>query len=308
MSPRLAWILVPLLGITELCGQLHFSHAAPRQAQWRAARTTLARLRHPGDLVVIAPAWESPMARQAFGETLMPLKDVARSDVTGYQRVIEVSVLGQQAPELRGFRLVSETTNGKFTFRTLSNPNFHRTRFDFVDHVAPNQLEVSVAAGHEAIRRAPCAFSAHAIPETGGLFGPVAYPKQRFLCRGGREFFVGVTIIDDQDYRPRRCIYAHPPDVGSLTLDYHDVPMGRVLHGHAGLSYFLYRDGGPAPVELSAYVDGSLVGHYTHHAARGWVSFDFDTRAFAGQRADVRWVIQSSDARHNNFCFAAVAQ
>jgi hypothetical protein len=167
--------------------------------------------------------------------------------------------------------------------------------------VHPPHLAVSEGTG----LRATCAFTAHAAVVTGGLHGAVAFPRERYSCAGGGPFFVGVTIIDDQDYRPRRCIWAHPSLEGELTLHFPGVPMGKQLRGYAGLSYFLARDGVGTPVELSIEVNGREVGRYVHQDERGWRPFNFTTATMAGTTADVEFVIRSASPDRRDFCFYA---
>src|SRR5262249_39686030 len=118
---------------------------------------------------------------------------------------------------------------------------------------------------------------------------------------------VGVTIIDDQSYRPRRCIWAHPPFAGALRLRFANVPLGRTLRGFAGLSYFLFRDGWGEPVELGVRVDDAVLGSYRHHDEWGWHAFSLSSTAFAGRSATVEVEVRAERAEHRDFCFALEA-
>src|ERR1041385_4579472 len=98
----LAWLCVPLAGLVELGGHFYFSSRAPKVEDWVSSKSTVARIRHTGDLIVVAPDWAEPNARLAFGDFWFPLADVARPDETAYARAVEVSIVGASAPELRG--------------------------------------------------------------------------------------------------------------------------------------------------------------------------------------------------------------
>ena len=76
----LAWLLVPAVGLVELGAHAYFSSRPPSPDEWKTGKATLAGLRKHGELVVIAPEWAEPNARFAFGDELMPLRDVARAD------------------------------------------------------------------------------------------------------------------------------------------------------------------------------------------------------------------------------------
>src|SRR6266536_5522047 len=102
-------LLVPILGLVELGAHFFFSRRAPTHDQWSEVRGLVASWYEPGEVVVIAPHWAEPMARWSFGESLMPLRDVARPDVTRYAKALEVSVLGGRPPEITNRKLLRET-------------------------------------------------------------------------------------------------------------------------------------------------------------------------------------------------------
>jgi hypothetical protein len=232
----------------------------------------------------------------------MPLAQVARPDESAIPKAIEVSVLGHAAPELAGWRRLNEKTLGPFRLAVLENPSSARPRFNFVDALGPERTSVFVEQGEQ--RRA-CNFSDRARSVTGGLHGHVAFPRRRFQCPGGDAFFVGVTVIDDERYRPRRCIWAHPMLDGPLVIAYRDVPLGDVVRGHAGLSWFIHRDGGRPPVDLELRVNGQTLGQHSHRDEQGWAPFSFGLGKYAGQTATVELVVRSAEIRERHFCFEA---
>ena len=251
---------------------------------------------------MIAPRWAEPMARQALGDALMPLADVARPDESGYARAVEVSILGQHAPELGSWTTGSEERHGRFTLRVLDNPKPAKVSFDFVDHVTPDRVDVSETVGGAP---RPCPFRSNAPVSNGGLGGNPTFPAQRFACGSGDWYFVGVTVIDDNhEFRPRRCIWAHPTPGGPLRVRYKGVPLGGVIRGYSGLPWLIFRDGGGAPVELEVKVDGASIGTAVHEDTQGWAPFSFATGR-AGQTADVEFEVRTVDNRDRHFCFYA---
>src|SRR4051794_6255769 len=90
-------LAVPVLGLLELAAHFFFSHRAPTKEQWADVRPLVASWHHPGDVVVISPFWAEPMARLKFGDAMMPLREVARPDITRYARALEVSIVGGHA-------------------------------------------------------------------------------------------------------------------------------------------------------------------------------------------------------------------
>ncbi len=283
------WLLVPFAGIVELGAELWAEHRAPRLADWTSLREPVSRLRRDGEAVVIAPRWAEPLARQALGDELMPLRDVARPDESGYRRVIEISILGERTSELASWHPVSEERAGKFKLRILENPKPDRVLFDFVDHVAPPNLEVfELVGGAEK----PCAWKTNAVVSNGSLGGNPTFPAQRFQCASGEWFFAGVTVIDDNhEYRPRRCIWSHPPSGGPMRLRFKNV-------------WLVFRDGVGPPIELEVRVAGASLGTYVHRDLDGWAPFSFPTGR-AGETADVEIEVRASNNHDRHFCFYA---
>jgi hypothetical protein len=232
---------------------------------------------------------------------MFPLDELARSDDAALTRVLEVSALGARYDGTSRFRVVSETAQGAFTLRVLENPQPLRTRYRVLEHVNPNDLGVTAVRGESSV---PCVYSDHARVFAGGLHGEVAFPRERFVCPGPASAFVGITVIDDQDYRPRRCLWAQPPPGGALKLAFSGVPFGSALRGFGGLSYFLFRDSEAPPVELSLASGGTKLGRYEHRDAWGWHPFRVATAALAGQSAPLELEVRSAGHEGRDFCLA----
>jgi hypothetical protein len=297
---RYLWLLVPGLGLVELAGHAWFATRAPRSDDWRALASAVLARKRTGEPVVVAPEWAEPFARQAFGDRAFPLNELGRSDDAAVARLLEVSALGARYEPARSWRVVSESVAGRFTLRVLENPAPVHVGYRFSEHVNPRELSVALVAGAEVT---PCEYSDHAPVLAGGLHGEVAFPRERFVCRGGASAFVGVTIIDDQDYRPRQCIWAAAPRGTKLRLTFAAVPLGSALRGFGGLSYFLFRDSDASPVTLDLASGGARLGSYVHQDAWGWHAFGFRTDALGGQSANVELSLHSGPASDRDFCF-----
>ena len=140
----------------------------------------------------------------------------------------------------------------------------------------------------------------------GGLGGHPTFPPERFECPSGIFFFVGVTVIADEEFRPRRCLWSHPPLTGEIVTRFHDVPLGKVIRGHGGLYWMTERELKGAPVTLTVRVDGDQVGSFTHRDGEGWKGFEMPLGAHAGQRArEVEIGVSSSNYKDRHFCFEA---
>lgn len=302
LQARLLWLLVPAVGLFELAAEAWASRRAPSLDEWRALRAVVMKEKRPGEPVLVAPEWAEPVARHAFGGGAFPLSELARSGMAGFARVLEVSALGAESDETRGFRVVSERESGPFTLRVLENPKPAIATFRLLEHVTPDELEVAIVTENG---ERPCSFTDRARVVSGGLLGAATFPRERFVCGGGDAGFVGVTVIDDQESRPRRCLWAKPPREGFLRLRFLRVPLGRTIAGSAGLSYFLFRDGGHPPIEFGARVGGESLGTYRHRDEWGWHGFSFDVGRHAGEVADLEFTVRSERAEARDFCFAA---
>jgi len=298
------WALsIPILGVVELAAHFYFSHRAPTKAQWDDVRSFVASWYKPGEPVVIAPQWAEPMARWSFGDALMPTRDVARPDMSSYREALEVATLGSRSPELAGWKVVREAKRGSFTVREVSNPTPSNVTYDFVDHINPESAEVHLAQGSSP---ANCSFTTTAAVESGGLGGNPTYPASRFTCPGQpSHVFVGVTIVEDEQFRPRRCIWSHPPPAGTdLVTRFKDVPLGTEVRGHTGMRWLITRDGMGTPVTIRVAVGGEVIGQVVHENDGQWKSFALPLGTWAGRRADVEFRV-SGTGGGSPVCFEA---
>ena len=296
--------LVPVAGLGELAAQIYVSRRAPSFASWQQIAAPVAALRQRDDLVVVAPRWAEPMARQVIGDEQLTMADLGRPDVSRYRTALEISILGERAPELAGWQELSRETHGKFQFRRLENPNARPVLLDFVDALSPER--VSVSTGLEA---SPCPWTDHAIVVAGGLGGHPTFPASRFQCPQGTFFNVGVTVIADETFLPRRCLWAHPPQRGELVIRYENVNLGDVIAGHGGMYWIIERELGGASVTLGVRVNGAPLGELVHNDGDGWAAFEMPLGAQAHARAAVvEFAVSSPNYQHRHFCFEAVTR
>jgi hypothetical protein len=298
---RAGLVALPLLGILEFGAYLGSTLRAPREGDWDQVTGLVREMKGEGCLVVIAPPWADPAARRAFGDELMPLRDVARPDVSRYACALEVSILGERSEELGGFRETVRREAGAFTLRKLESPRPARVVYDFVDHVRPPDADVR---GTDP--PLTCAWNAAATVVAGGLGGHPTFPRERFECPGGVFFNVGVTVIADEAFQPRRCIWSHPFARGEIVTRFHDVPLGQVIRGHGGMYWIIERERRGAPITLTVRVDGEVVGSVVHRDGDGFAPFELPLSSRAGTRAEtVEFAVSSPNYRERHFCFEA---
>jgi len=301
------WLAIPLLGLSELGAHVYFSRRFPTLDEWRALKAEVGALKQEKDLIVIAPEWAEPLARTAFSDALMPIADVARPDEAGYPRAIEVSALGNVNPLVATWPVLAEKRFGKFALRTRKNPAFKPPLYVLTDHATLPDLSASELDERGATK--PCrAIVARSSASGGGLLAPPAFPRQRLSCGPSEADFVGTTIIEDQNYRARRCLWANPSPGGLLTLNFANVPLGNQLYGYIGFPFFRFRDHGWPPVSVSFSIDGAGLGSHSHLPESGWQPFQFSTAQFRGSTHEVRIELSGSQSRELELCFYAATR
>ena len=296
-------LVVAGIGVLELLLHYRSSGAAPDMEAWRAVRPVVQAIAAPNDLILVSPRWAEPNARAVLGDALMPLEHVARADESRFPRALEISMLGAGAAELAGWKLEREQRAGAFEIRTWSNPHVQPALYDFIAGAEPPGLSVSVE--REGKPSEACAYATNQRVTNGDLGGHPTFPKQRFACRGPEWAFVGRTVIEDQNYRPRQCVWAHPIARAVLVLRYAAVPIGAVIRGYGGLPFLIEREGKGSSIELSAVVGGEVVGTVRHVDGEGWRSFELSTERFRGQTLPVEFRVQSKREARREFCFQA---
>jgi hypothetical protein len=301
---RYAFALLPLVGLGELGAHFYFAKRPPSEADWRAIRPSVLAMRQPNDLVVTSPRWTDPIARMTLGEALMPVRDVARADESRYAYAVEVSIFGVHPSSLSNWHELSKTKSGKFTMRRLQNPAYVPVVADFVERVDAGKAEVFVVDG----QKAPCPWSTNAPVYAGGLGGAPTFPSNRFVCTAPSHVFAGVTVIDDENFLPRRCVMMHVPDRGSIEARFDDVPLGSEIFGHSGMRWIIERDLTGTPIRLEVFLDGEKIGDEFHNDGQGWKSFRFPTPGRAGTKGSLLFKITSPNASRRQMCWEATTR
>jgi hypothetical protein len=295
-------VAIPLVGLLELAAHEVQAHSAVSASDWQAARAYVEGHAKTEDLVVFAPWWADPIGRQEFGPSIATFEREGRGDDSGFPRAFEVSIRGAHLPELEGWLRADRTRFGDVTVTTLQNPAPAHVLDDLVSMVDPQRMRVWRVDG---LRESECGFS-HAPTQAGALgFGP-AIPGDRFGCPGAA---VGVSVMADLGYHPRRCIYSPPPPPSGagtrLRLRFLGVRMGRTLYGHHGIYVEAERNRAGSPVTIRFTSGDSVVGSVVHHDGDGWRAFEFDTSDLAGKTVDLDAEISAPAGDRRLYCFEA---
>jgi hypothetical protein len=300
-------VLVPCVAVAELAGSAAIALRVPSGAEWDSVCTAVRSAHDPADLVVVAPRWAEPHARMRLGDDVMSLAHLARADVSRFARATEISLHGERAPDLSSFTERGTTRVGPFVLRRLENPSHEPVIYDFVERFGP-KTRVAWVDRDGVDPAEPCAWADDLPILAGGLAGHPTFPPGRFACPGGPYLTSAVTVIADEKFLPRRCIWAHPFAYGDRVVTFDDVPVGeaRRLVGHHGMYWVIERDGLGADVEIEVRVDGQRIGSATHADGDGWSSFVFDLpERPRDARGTVDLAIRSRDDDRRHYCLEA---
>lgn len=301
VTRRWLYALLPLAGLVELVLAVVDHTGGATSEEYAQLEPALADVALDRDVVVVSPRWAEPHVRRALGDRYFPLDALARSDIRVFERAIEISAYGETSEELEGFRETSRKDVGPFVVRTLENPRYEPVVFDFVAGLEPRWAS---AGGTDP--QTSCSWNERARLMTGGLGGHPTFPRRRFECPESPYLNVSVTVVADQEFMPRRCIWAHPPLSGERVVRFSGVPLGEKIVGHAGMYWMIERARIGAPVDMVVRVDGEVVGTVTHADGEGWKRFELPLGAHARKdKATVEFGVSSVDYRDRHFCFQA---
>ncbi len=300
---------MPALGLLELVAHVAQTRSVRTDEDWAAARDAAKGMVRPDDLVVFAPKWVDPVGREKFGDVIASFEREAYGDVSRFPRAIEVSIRGQREHDLVTWNKTGEQKVRGITLTTYANPDYKKTLDDLVTHLDPAHASVallrSVKDDDGAVEETPCTWSTGAA-QTGGLgFGP-AVPGNRFQCQSS---YVGVSLIADLDYVPRRVIYVPPTGYGMTTrITFRGVALGKTLHGHHGLYAEAERNKDGPVVNLKFFIGKELVGKVSHADGQGWKGFELDTSSFDGKTEDLVAEVSAESGNRRMYGFEAITR
>ncbi len=284
--------LVALLGASGLGFYARLPSRLPSDIDWGAAAALIERDARPGDAVALAPMW-AERARLVLPAWIpvMALPRYGRDeDLVGVRRVWLVSLVA--AP---GFSYGIEMD---LAGRSASYDGPQRlggielTRYDMRAPTLPLAwLPDRLAGARVRVGDEPCS------PDSGGVFRCPAPAWVRVASE-----------VREIDYLPRACLYAHPssnPDA-PLTIEFPEVPMGRLLRGHTGIIGEAMLSG-RSSVRLEVKVDEETAGVVEEPPrSPGWHPFQIDTSRNAGSTRTLSFTITADDPHQRLFCFEAM--
>lgn len=290
------------VALVEVIGHFTVQSRVVPDHDWRAAAEVLRAEVQPSDTILVAPDWASPVARMALGDLLTEPR-VAYSDLAGFTRAFELSARGRRHPDLAGREPTSVRRVGALTLREYPlGPS--PVLYDLTEHLEQARVSVRRRNGEQ-----PCPWRVGPVGRGGLGAGPMM-PAGRFECDPRHAWvFVGRTVNEDLELRPRRCVWQHPAEAGSSVITtFEDVPLGARLVLYAGLYYEHERMREHPPFELRVHVDGHEVAFMSHRDGDGWKRIEAVTGpagADPTRRGQVQIEVSATEPHLRSVCWHA---
>lgn len=142
LAPALALVAIAAWGTCRAVGA---GAGVPGDRAWAAVSQRLRAELRPGELIVVAPAWNEPTAYLHVGD-LLAVDAAGRLDAARYPAIWELSIRGARAPETRGLRADRSFAIGGVTARRY--PQAARTVVtDFAPQIATAAVGGARAGG-----------------------------------------------------------------------------------------------------------------------------------------------------------------
>jgi hypothetical protein len=294
-------VLVFALALTEALAHFVEVSRVPTDADWTAALGYVRAHWQEGDAISSAPRWADPIVRWRAGD-LIDDRMAGRSDLDAYRRLWTVSIRGARADDAPHAAPEERHAFGEVRVErwTLPTP---RVTYDFTEHVA----EAHAFRNSGGVESA-CRLVASRGESPGGLAaGPQSTPNHHSCDRGGEPWlWVGETVNEDLELRPRHCIYQHPVEGGVISLAFDDVPLGDSIVLYSGVWWEFERTLDGAPLSMVIRLDGEEIGRGTHRDGDGWSRMEAAIpEARRGGHGTVRFEVSTERAYHRTYCWAA---
>ena len=257
----------------------------PGDTDWDDAAEVVRRARKPGDALVFSPAWAHAGAPRFTGLDVDIAEKSDWYEAGKHRRVWVVASSPEREPTPpEGWTVLDRVEAGFVTVHLWQPPTDRKLAWD-ARNALPN---AKVSRG-----KAPSEESCTTFKDGRWSCGP-AHPWQN----------VG-PISRDIDGRVRRVIWAHARDNNEpLVIRWTDVPAGRTLTVHMGLTQRAIEQDTGAPVTVEVRVNDRVVATRTlpiHDG--GWYRHDVDVTGLGG--LDVALRIVAAKNQDRQFCFTA---
>lgn len=302
-SPRFAsavWLVALSIALVELTGTFLARARTAREADWRAAAAYVRQHFGERDVLTSAPAFTDPTLRWVAGD-LLSTEQVGRSDLAGFDRLWALSVDGGHPEEAPRRRPELEQRFGRV--RVL--------RWSLLPDQPPSERVVDLSGQLARARvslgdpERACLYRNVSMHGGGLGAGPMA-PNARFVCDSRRPWlWVGETIVEDLELKPRRCVWQHPAGDEPVRVRLAPERLGERIVFYGGLYYEDEREKRGGEIVARISIDDQPVAEMRHHDGDGWAKLEIDTRDFLGKTASIGVETTAHDPHRRSFCWAA---
>lgn len=299
------WLLLLVLPLVEVVGHFVVQARVPTDDEWAQAAAFVTSELDEDDNVVVAPDWADPLLRLHMGDAL-DARRVGYADFAPFDRVWMLSIRGHRHPELAEYVPAFERAFGRV--RVL--------RYDFgpssVEFDLTRRIRTATVVYQQGGRNRACPWRSQPRNHGGGLSQGPLFPEDRFQCDTRRRWlFVGPTVNEDLELRPRACIWQHPQGNEPVRTTFHDVPLGDRIVLYGSLYYEHERKLEHGEVTLRVLVDGVEVGRLVHRDGDGHKRLEALTRAPGSTEpatGDVAIEVTADNPHLRTICWSATTR
>ena len=297
------WLLVAILALAplELIGHRLIISRVPDAGDWLAAARFVEEEGEARDGVLAAPRWTSPLWREASTRPAS-FADAARSDIDHFERLWVTSIRGHRASEAPERAPDLSRRFGGVTVQRWDLPE-PSILHDLTENIRRAEVSLQVDG-----RPRPCPWR-ETVAQGGRLGGGPMRPRGAFVCDRQQPWvWVGETVNEDLELRPRHCIWQHPSAKGPVRAEFDDIPLGERIVLYAGIYYEHERhlEGGPVTVRVE--VNGRPLGSLVHHDGDGWQRLELPIEAEPGARGTVAIEVVAPDPHRRSICWSATTR
>jgi hypothetical protein len=262
------WLVKPLIrpapGNYAEAGQLI-------RSQWRQ-----------GDIIAIRPWWAARIREHVGDLTFLQVRDLASEDLSTHARLWVVLLPGYDDDLHEKHELEDESPAGRLTVRRYRLPEPVPILYDFQEQL--RRAQVRMYQGKSA---KPCS----------------RWVENRWVCTNRDWNYVGRMVVELGD-DPRAVLWAHPSDTGPIEITYPDVPGGKTLLVHTGLTPQAARTPGGAPVTLEVRLNGHLLGRVVRPADQsGYFPTSWDISGHGPGPHTVTFRVSAPHVGMRHYCF-----
>jgi hypothetical protein len=293
LPPQTAFRLLPLaavVGLSLACAGFwlarHLLQPDPVDTR-RAAERVQAEWRE-GDAVAVRPWWAQRLREQLGERPWVNVRDLEAEDLSRFGRLWVLEQPGHHdrlgGPFRDGtYRLEAEAGFGPLRLARYGLPPPAKVLYDFRAELAQAKVSMRTKGADR-----PCDL----------------WLDDRWVCSPADWNFVGRMIVELGD-DPREVIWTHPSEEGPISIGFAEVPHGRTLLVHTGLTPPAARAADGGPVTLAVEVDGRVLQRVVQDNRSGFFPTALTLEALPDRPHQVTFRVSAPRAGMRHFCWTA---